>query len=148
MGSYIYSEAKGEVKLKEENKKMIKVFKKKLTLQKIVNTMKIYVEMDLVSESQLDREQFDDVFCNMLNNTRPFFDILQEDGRVDIYQAFIAMAVFSDGHFDDKIKCIFCFFDLSGDGDLDRKELSVFVQSSIVGLCKMTGLPAPSVMGI
>ena len=58
------------------------------------------------------------------------------------------MTVFSIGHFDDKIKCIFCFFDLSGDGDLDRKELSVFVQSSIVGLCKMVGLPPPSVMGI
>ena len=97
---------------------------------------------------QLDHSQFDDVFCTMLNNTMPIFNLLAEDGRVDIYQAFIAMTVFADGHFDDKIKAIFSFFDLSGDGDLDRKELSVFVQSSIVGLCKMTGLPAPSVMGI
>ena len=58
------------------------------------------------------------------------------------------MAVFAEGHFDDKIKCIFCFFDLNGNGALERKELSVFVHSAIVGLCKITGLPSPSVMGI
>ena len=67
---------------------------------------------------------------------------------MDVFQAFIAMIVFSEGHFDDKIKSIFSFFDLDGDGDLGRKELSVFIQSSIVGLCKMLGLPPPSVMGI
>ena len=58
------------------------------------------------------------------------------------------MTVFAEGHFDDKIRCIFSFFDLDGDGDLGRKELSIFVESSIHGLCKMTGLPSPSVMGI
>jgi hypothetical protein len=47
MGSYIYSEEKGEVKLKPENKRIIKTFKKKLTLLKIVNAMKIYVNVCL-----------------------------------------------------------------------------------------------------
>jgi Ca2+-binding EF-hand superfamily protein len=97
----------------------------------------------------LTQSVFDDIFCSMLNNTTPFWEILQEDGKVDIYQAFISMVVFSSsGHFDDKIKTIFSFFDLDGNGDLERKELSVFVNSSIHGLCKTTGLPSPSAMGI
>jgi len=58
------------------------------------------------------------------------------------------MAVFAQGNFGDKINAIFCFFDLDGNGDLERRELSVFITSSILGLCKMTGLPSPSIMGI
>jgi hypothetical protein len=34
---------------------------------------------------QLSFEQFDDVFANELNNTKPLFDILIENGKVDIY---------------------------------------------------------------
>jgi len=148
MGNYIYGEEKGgEPKMKPQSKVIIKMLKSKLTLIKVIETMKIYVNTTF-PETRLNSSQFDDVFCAMLNNTRPTFDLLAEEGYVDIHQAFISMAVFADGHFDDKIKSIFCFFDLSGDGDLDRKELSIFVQSSIVGLCKTTGLPPPSVMGI
>ena len=43
---------------------------------------------------------------------------------------------------------IFKAFDVSGDGNLDRKELSKFLMCSICGLCKITGLPVPSRMGI
>jgi hypothetical protein len=56
--------------------------------------MKIYVE-EIYPETRLDVNQFDDVFCNLLNNTKPVFDLMQEEGKVDIYQVFIAMAVFS-----------------------------------------------------
>ena len=136
MGSYIYSEDMGDVQLKSknakknENKRIIKMLKSKLTLLKIIDTMKIYVQC-VFPKTKLDRSEFDDVFCSMLNNTTPFFDILEEEGKADIYQAFITMAVFTEGHFDDKIKCIFSFFDLDGNGDLERKELSVFIISSI-----------------
>ena len=106
------------------------MLKSKLTLLKIIDTMKIYVQC-VFPKTKLDRSEFDDVFCSMLNNTTPFFDILEEEGKADIYQAFITMAVFTEGHFDDKIKCIFSFFDLDGNGDLERKELSVFIISSI-----------------
>jgi len=136
MGSYIYSEDVSDVQLKSknakknENKRIIKMLKSKLTLLKIIDTMKIYVQC-VFPKTKLDRSEFDDVFCSMLNNTTPFFDILEEEGKADIYQAFITMAVFTEGHFDDKIKCIFSFFDLDGNGDLERKELSVFIISSI-----------------
>jgi len=73
---------------------------------------------------------------------------MNDDGKVDIYQVFIAMAVFSAGNFDDKIKSLFCVFDLDGNGDIERKELSCFIMSGVFGLCKMTGLPQPSTMGI
>jgi hypothetical protein len=136
MGSYIYCEDVSDVQLKSksvkknENKRIIKMLKSKLTLLKIIDTMKIYVQC-VFPKTKLDRSEFDDVFCSMLNNTTPFFDILEEEGKADIYQAFITMAVFTEGHFDDKIKCIFSFFDLDGNGDLERKELSVFIISSI-----------------
>ena len=43
---------------------------------------------------------------------------------------------------------IFKAFDVSGDGVLDRKELSKFVMCAILGLCKITCLPEPSRVGI
>jgi len=33
-------------------------------------------------------------------------------------------------------------------GSIDRKELSKFLFSAIVGLCKLIGLPSPSYAGI
>ena len=44
MGNYIYPEDQGEIKLKPMNKSMIKWFRKKLDLNKIINAMKIYVD--------------------------------------------------------------------------------------------------------
>jgi len=43
---------------------------------------------------------------------------------------------------------LFCVFDLDGNGDIERRELSCFIMSGVNGLCKMTGLPQPSTMGI
>ena len=73
---------------------------------------------------------------------------MEEGGTVDVYQAFIAMAVFSKGHFDDKIQTLFTVFDVDGSGEMERKELSCFITAAVVGLCKFVGLPAPSTMGI
>jgi Ca2+-binding EF-hand superfamily protein len=39
-------------------------------------------------------------------------------------------------------------FDIDGGGTIDRKELSKFLLSAIVGLCKLIGLPPPSFLGI
>ena len=54
MGSYIYSEKQGELKLKPANKQLIKTFKSKLTLIKIVEAMKIYVNVVGTEVIQLD----------------------------------------------------------------------------------------------
>jgi len=43
---------------------------------------------------------------------------------------------------------MFSAFDLDDGGSIDRKELSKFLFSSIVGLCKLLGLPNPSYTGI
>ena len=75
MGNYIYPEELGEIKLKLINRKMIKWFRKRLDLNKIINTMKIYVDTHAPAVN-LAENQFDDVFCTMLNNTTPFFDLL------------------------------------------------------------------------
>jgi Ca2+-binding EF-hand superfamily protein len=71
-----------------------------------------------------------------------------EGGLVDIYESFIALTIFSQGHFDDKIRAVFVVFDIDGGGSIDRKELSKFLLASIVGICKLLGLPSPSFLGI
>jgi Ca2+-binding EF-hand superfamily protein len=43
---------------------------------------------------------------------------------------------------------VFVAFDIDDGGTIDRKELSKFLFSSIVGLCKLLGLPNPSFTGI
>ena len=96
----------------------------------------------------LNFEQFDDVFSNELNNTRPLFDMLVENGKADIYQAIIGMTVFSAGHFDHKIKAMFAIFDLDETGEMNRSELSTFIKSGIFGLCKLCEMPRPSFSGI
>ena len=72
----------------------MKVFRRKLTLLKVVEAMKLYVTV-ACPRTHISESEFDDVFCKMLNNTTPFWDVLKEDDKVDIYQAFISMVVFS-----------------------------------------------------
>jgi Ca2+-binding EF-hand superfamily protein len=43
---------------------------------------------------------------------------------------------------------VFVAFDIDDGGTIDRKELSKFLHSSIVGLCRLLGLPTPSSSGI
>ena len=62
---------------------------------------------------------------------------------------FIALIVFvKDVEFDERLLTIFKAFDVDGGGTLDRKELSKFLMCSIIGLCKILGLNAPSRLGI
>jgi hypothetical protein len=42
-----------------------------------------------------------------------------------------------------KIRALFLAFDADEGGTIDRKELVHFLQSAIIGLCKMCGLPIP-----
>ena len=84
MGNYIFGEEHTNLKLKQANKDAIKFFRKKLVLYRIIDTMVVYADK-YHPTVQLSFEQFDEIFCAMLNNTRPFYDILQEEGKVDIY---------------------------------------------------------------
>jgi hypothetical protein len=53
----------------------------------------------------LSEKQFDDVFASLLNNTSPLYNMLKDEGTnfINVYEAFISMLVFSQGHFDDKL---------------------------------------------
>ena len=73
---------------------------------------------------------------------------MKEGSYVDVHAAFVTMVVFSKGHFDDKLQALFTVFDIDGNGGIERSELSLFIKASVIGLCKMTGLPTPSPMGI
>ena len=59
----------------------------------------------------LDREEFDDIFSPILNLTDQFFKIIQERGKADFLQAIIAIVLFTEGSFDDKILFTFQIFD-------------------------------------
>lgn len=72
----------------------------------------------------LNREQFDDLFSPVLNNTAPIFDILNEREKVDIMQALIGLTIFSDGSFDNKLHTLYSAFDDDGNESINRKELS------------------------
>ena len=93
----------------------------------------------------LSREEFDELFSPILNNTNTCFSKLKKEGeKVDIYEAFVSMTVFSEGDFDLKLHGLFRSFDVDNGGSIDRTELLNFLQAAISGLCKLLELPVPS----
>ena len=60
-----------------------------------------------------------------------------------MYEAFVAMTVFSSGDFDIKLKGLFRSFDTDDGGTIDKQELLLFLKSAIQGLCKLLKLPVP-----
>ena len=68
----------------------------------------------------------------------------KDSGKVDIYEAFVSMTVFSDGDFDLKLLGLFRSFDVDNGGSIDRTELLTFLYAAIYGLCKLLDLKTPS----
>ena len=68
---------------------------------------------------------------------------LEVNGTASILEAFVALALFSKGEFDRKIKGIFQAFDMDESGYIDKKELLTFLYNGIYGLCKLVNLPLP-----
>lgn len=54
------------------------------------------------------------------------------------------MVIFANGDYTDKIEATFAVFDLDNSKEIDRKELSMFIRSTIFGLCKLCGIPKPT----
>ena len=73
---------------------------------------------------------------------------MQENQKVDVYQAFIGMLVFAQGKIDHKLQSIFALYDLDNSKEMARKELADFIKNSSVGLCKLVGLPQPNSLGV
>ena len=95
-------------------------------------------------KDDLDYEQFNDVFSAVINNTQVVFSKLENCGYVDIYEAFVALTVFSFGDFDVKLLGLFRSFDTDNGGTIDKQEFLKFLQSAIQGLCKLLKLPIPT----
>ena len=93
---------------------------------------------------KLNYDQFNDVYCNTINDTKKAFDKLKDvTGYVNMMEAFVAMTSFSDGHFDLKLRGLFKSFDIDDGGTIDRNELQTFLFSAIKGLCKLLDLTVP-----
>ena len=67
---------------------------------------------------------------------------------MDIYEAFVAMTVFSDGDFELKLLGLFRSFDVDEGGSIDRGEFLTFLNSAIYGLCKLLDLDPPQLSRI
>lgn len=74
----------------------------------------------------------------MINNPRPLYEFFRDGLIVNIYEVFIALCLFvKDAEYDDRIQLVFNLFDTSGDNQLDRKEMSKLIQSTIYGMLKI-----------
>jgi Ca2+-binding EF-hand superfamily protein len=62
---------------------------------------------------------------------------------VNFYEAFVPLTMFAKGEFDKKIKGVFGAFDQDGNQYIDKKELVVFLNTGIFGLCKLVKVPLP-----
>ena len=97
--------------------------------------------------SKLNYDQFNEIYCNTINDTKKAFDKLKDGtddkAKVNMYEAFVAMTCFSDGHFDLKLIGLFKSFDIDDGGTIDRNELQTFLFSAIKGLCKLLDLTVP-----
>jgi Ca2+-binding EF-hand superfamily protein len=93
----------------------------------------------------LNQDEFDDVFCSLLNDCQEYFKLLEdkEMKQASFLEAFVALTVFSKGEFDAKIRGLFFAFDLDNSGSIEKKELLNLLQSAIFGLCKLVGIPCP-----
>ena len=132
----------------QEARKRIQMLRKQISLEKLCAVFNDYI-LECYPKEELTWTEFDSVFSSVLNNCEPLYKILSERHIINIYEVFISLVVFlQDVEFEDKVLMIFKAFDVSGDGVLDRKELSKFVMCAILGLCKITCLPEPSRVGI
>jgi hypothetical protein len=74
----------------------------------------------------------------------PLFQCLRDNDVIDVRQALIALTIFSQGDFDDKLQSVFGVYDADNDLSINKKDLGLFLKDSILGLCKLIGLTLPS----
>ena len=77
------------------------------------------------------------------DDTEIFFDKLKVKEVANFYEALTAMALFSKGEFESKIKSLFKMYDLDGNNSIDKDELKNFLQSGVYGLSRLLNLPVP-----
>lgn len=127
-------------RVNEENIKLIKILRHKISHYKLMDLLEIY-NAEFYPKENLDFEEFDNLFAPILNNSEPFFELMQFAGEVNFSQMYIGMCVFCRNIlYDDRIQLIFTSYDIDGSGELDRKETGKFLEAAIQSLCKLAGL--------
>jgi hypothetical protein len=94
--------------------------------------------------TSLNADEFDDLFSPLLNSTEVFWQVIFDQFQADFYIAMTALVIFSRGNTESKVSFLFQMFNDDGSPDMDRKELARFFTVTIIGLCKICGLPSPS----
>jgi hypothetical protein len=153
MGNFLFS-AGGVVRKETTIEKdearihLIGFIKKHVRLDELPRLVDDY-NRDYAPNNLLNREQFSDTFCSILNVTDVFYEIIADSrGQADFYMAMVALVLFSIGDFEEKISFLFQMFNTNGGEDMDRKEMGKFFFCSISGLCKICNLPSPSQLGM
>lgn len=124
------------------DKSIIKILKKIKTEECFVAFTEYY--KTIFPRKQLSKDEFDDLFSPILNNTTKCYNKLAKEGTVEIYEAFVAMTLFSEGDFDLKLLGMFRSFDVDESGTIDRAELLNFILSGTNGLFNLLGLQEPN----
>ena len=130
---------------KEPETKMAKStvkFLRSIALVNIFECYEYYVKR-YDPNNELTRDEFDDVFSPILNDTEVYFNKLVQDDKADFFEALAAMTMFSKGEFNTKINSLYQIYDADGSGEIDRDELKTFLRSGILGLCKLLCIPIP-----
>ena len=79
---------------------------------------------DYYPKEDITFEEFDDVFAQLLNDTKPFYQVLQDGHSINIYETLISLVIFEpNSEFEDKILTLFKAFDVNADESIDKKEL-------------------------
>ena len=70
--------------------------------------------------------------------------LIDKDHLIDVFEVFAVLFTFCDGLYDLKLRELFILFDFDGSGEIDFSEMFLALQSTLLGFCKLLGLPPPS----
>ena len=128
--------------------KLVNQLRSKLNLENLCVVFNDYMQ-ECYPREDLTWTEFDTIFSPVLNDCAAIFQLLATNYMINIYEVFITFVIFiKNAEFDEKLLLIFKAFDVDGGGSLDRQELSKFLMCTVLGLCKILGLKAPSRIGI
>ena len=124
---------------------------KSQTINDLLESMTI-LSQDYAHCNYVNYQQFDDIFCSILDDPSEYFLILQNNHdincTVDVYETFAVFFILSGDNIETKISSAFKLFDFDHNGVLEMPELYMTLQSATRGLCKIVGIEPPAIGNI